>query len=452
MPSCFRVQRCGQARSCLAESSGMPQDQPSSTRAERAAWCLYDFGNSAFPTVIVTALYVIYFKGAVVPAAYPEMSESELGGQGDWLWGLVNALGALGVFLIAPLLGAVADRTGRKRLFLVVFSLLCALGTLGLGLLGADDLALVMLALIVSVVGFEAALVFYNGFLPELVPAERIPRLSALGWGIGYIGGIGCLFAVLPLISGKSGDEALAAIGDVPFYVAAWFFLLTLPSLLLLRDHYEGERPPLAASFRTGWADLLAMLRAFRHESRFLRFLLAYFLYNNGILAVIVFAVAFTNGTLEFDAKESLYLVIMLNVVAAPGAYVYGLRAEKIGVQRALLETLVLWLVVCAGAWTCAQRDWFDVDTASMLFWPVAALASVVLGATQATSRTFVGQLAPEGKSAQYYGMMAFSGKGSAIFGPLLFGAVSAAAGQGWAVASLALLFGGGALVLRKVR
>ena len=165
-----------------------------------------------------------------------------------------------------------------------------------------------------------------------------------------------------------------------------------------------------------------------------------------------MFANAFTTHTLEFSATESLLLIVMLNVVAAPGAYLFGLRAEKRGAKRSIMETLVLWLVVCAGVWLCAQDQWFDVDTGTLIFWPMAVLAALVIGATQATSRSFVGELAPAGKSAQYYGMMAFSGKGSAIFGPLLFGAVSASAGQDWAVASLSLLFASGALVLRTVR
>ena len=423
-----------------------------STRAQRVAWCFYDFGNSAFPTVIVTALYVIFFKEAVIPEAYPEASAAERSGQGDWLWGLTNAIGALLVFGTAPLLGAIADRTGRKRLFLVSFSLLCVCGVLLLGIVGANDLALVMLGMILAVFGFEGALVFYNSFLPELVPAAKIPRLSAVAWGFGYIGGIGCLLAVLPFVLGKEGAEALQGIGLVPWFVAAWFVVFTLPALLSLRDRFDGVRPPMGASLRVGLRDLRADLAEFQREPRFLRFLAAFFLYNNGILAVYVFANAFTNDTLGFTATESLLLIVMLNVVAAPGAYVFGLRAEKRGAKRSIMETLVLWLVVCAGVWLCAQEQWFDADTGTLIFWPMAVLAALVIGATQATSRSFVGELAPEGKSAQYYGMMAFSGKGSAIFGPLLFGAVSASAGQDWAVASLSILFAGGALVLRTVR
>lgn len=429
----------------------MPDLAPGSSRASRVAWCFYDFGNSAFPTVVVTALYVIYFKAAVIPGAFPELDAAERGATGDWYWGLANALGALLVFVSAPLLGAVADRTGRKRFFLVLFSALCVLAVLGLGLVGSSSLGLVMLALIIAVLGFEGALVFYNAFLPELVPETRIARLSAVAWGFGYIGGIGCLLVVLPFVLGKEGDEALRALEVIPWFVAGWFAVFTLPALLLLRDRYEGPRPRLRASLRAGIADIRGDVREFKQQPRFVRFLLAFFLYNNGILAVYVFANAFTHDTLGFTATESLMLVVLLNVVAAPGAYLYGLRAEKRGAKSAILETLVLWLVVCAGAWAVAQRDWFTQELAWWLFWPIAMLAALVIGATQATSRSFVGQLAPAGKSAQYFGMMAFSGKGSAIFGPLLFGAVSASAGQGWAVASLTLLFGGGALVLRTV-
>ncbi len=398
-----------------------------STRRQRFAWCLYDFADSAFPTVIVTAIYVLYFKNVVVGDAVP--------GRSDHLWGLANSAAALIVFLTAPLLGAVADLSGRKRHFLAGAAALCIIATALLSLTGAGTVALAMGLFVAASVGFEGACVFYNAFLPELVPPERMERLSGNGWALGYIGGLGCLLLCFPVASARTEL--------VPLVVAGWFALFAVLPLVTLRDRPRPAREPGAPSFLVqGLARYSDTLRRIREHGQLVRFLAAYFFFNNAVLTIIVFAVAFSSDSLGFTMGENIALVVVMNVVAAPGAFVFGRVAERFGARRTIIVSLLMWLAVVAGAELAAWPGLFGPGEAKGVFWGVAGLASLCIGAIQATSRTFVGQLAPEGRSGEFFGFMAFAGRGSAIAGPFVFGWVSQTfASQRAAVLSIGLFF-----------
>jgi UMF1 family MFS transporter len=415
----------------------MDTGQPGSTRGQRFAWCLYDFANSAFPTVIITAVYVIYFKSVVVGDDPP--------GHSDRLWGTANSVAAAIVFLSAPLLGAIADLTGRKQQFLIAFAWLCILATAGLALTGAGTVALAMTLFIAAAVGFEGSCVFYNAFLPELARPNRMERLSGAGWAMGYVGGLLCLLAVLPLA--KTSTEL------VPLVVAGWFALFSIPSLILLRDRHRPARPAGSPSvLGQGLKRYADTLRGIRKYRNLMRFLISYFFYNNAVITIIVFAVAFSRDSLQFTMIENIILIVVMNVIAAPGAYFFGWVAEKVGAKRTIIITLFMWLAVVAGAEIAAWPGLFTVAGAKACFWGVAGLASLCIGAIQATSRTFVGQLAPEGRSGEFYGFMAFAGKGSAVLGPLVFGLASDAFdSQRVAVATIGAFFLTGLVLILRV-
>ncbi|MBN2803463.1 MAG: MFS transporter [Deltaproteobacteria bacterium] len=397
----------------------------SSTKKERFAWALYDFANSAFPTVIVTAVYVIYFKNVVVG--------NELPGYSDKLWGIANSAGAALVFLMAPFLGAVADLSGKKRFFWVFFALMSIAATATLSLTGQGTVLLAMAAFIIALTGFEASTVFYNSFLPELVPPDKIDRLSGAGWALGYLGGLGCLAIVLPVAMDGTNIKLVALI------VAAWFLLFSIPSFVSIKDRSEGTS---AMAWTEGFNRLKNTVLEIKKHKNLVRFLTAYFFYNNAVVTIIVFAVAFSKDSLQFSTTENILLVLVMNIIAAPGAYFFGMFSEKMGSKKTIVITLVLWLFVVLGAELSAWPDLFSAADSKLVFWGVAVLASLGIGAIQSTSRTFVGQMAPTGRSAEFYGFMAFSGKGSAILGPLVFGLVSSCfASQRAAILSIGLFF-----------
>ena len=406
-----------------------------SSRTSRISWALYDFANSAFPTVIITAVYAIYFKKVVVGMDEP--------GRSDSLWGIANAAAAGVVFLLAPTLGAAADIGGKKRLFLTIFTLLCVIPTGLLRTTGEGTIVWAMLLVMLSVIGFEGGLIFYNSFLPDLVDKSGMGRLSGQGWALGYIGGLGCLLAVLPL-----ADNYLV---EIPLVVASWFLVFSLPALLLLRDR-RTDSAPQRLDIERGFRQFLTTLKNLRSYRRLFRFLVAYFFYNNAVITIIVFAVAFSSETLAFTTKESILLIAAMNVVASPGALVFGWLADRIGAKETIMITLLLWLLVVIGSEVAAWPGLFDVPAAKQVFWGVSILASLCIGATQAVSRGFVGQLAPDNRSAEFYGFMAFAGKGSAVLGPLVFGLVSDTFdSQRAAVATVGIFFLIGLVLLLRV-
>ncbi len=411
-------------------------DKPMSTRSERFAWCLYDFANSAFPTVIVTAVYVLYFKGTVVGNDDP--------GHSDNLWGAANSIAAGIVFLTAPLLGAAADLAGRKRAFLTGYALMCVTATALLYFTGPGTVAMAMILVITAVVGFEGSLVFYNAFLPDLTPVETMGRLSGKGWALGYIGGLGCLLGFIPL------KNHITLVGPI---VALWYLIFSIPTFMFVKDHNRVERPPGSPSIIVqGAKQLLTTLKEIRKHQSLVRFLMSYFFYNNAVLTIIVFAVAFSSDSLAFTLTENIILVAVMNVVAAPAALLMGWVADRIGAKATLTLMLILWLIVVAGAEAAAWPGLFTPEGAKSFFWAVAALASFCIGGIQATSRSFVGQMAPEGNAGQFYGFMAFAGKGSAILGPLVFGIASDAFdSQRVAIATVGIFFLIGLVLLARV-
>jgi UMF1 family MFS transporter len=418
----------------------MPEpNSTGSTSWQRFAWCLYDFANSAYTTVIITAVYVIYFKGVVVG---PEPV-----GRSDNLWGIANSSGAFCIFLLAPLFGAIADIGGKKRLFLMILTLLCVGTTAGLAATGPGTVAVAVILVIFSIIGFEGGCVFYNAFLPDLAPPEEIGRLSGKGWALGYVGGLGCLLllALTPIAERK--------ISLVPLIVAAWYLVFSLPMLIMLKDRLNSGRQKLSFSlFKSGFQRLVRTYREIRTLKSLSRFLLAFFIYNQGVTSIIIFAVAFAKDSLNFSTRESIYLITVMNVVAAPSALFFGWLADRIGARSTLVTTLIIWLGVVAGAELSVWPGVFTSPADKYFFWIVAGFASLAIGSIQATSRGFVGQLAPEGRAGEFYGFMAFAGKGSAIFGPFIFGLLSEGfASQIPAVASLGLWFFLGLLLLLRV-
>jgi UMF1 family MFS transporter len=240
----------------------------------------------------------------------------------------------------------------------------------------------------------------------------------------------------------------------VPLLVAAWFAIFSVPALLSLRDRGRRERGPGDPSYLAmGLRRFASTLGGIRDHSNLVRFLLAYFFYNNAVLTIIVFAVAFSNDTLAFTMAESIVLVILMNVIAAPGAYLFGWIAGRFGAKRTIVITLVMWLAVVLGAETAA---WIMLsgfaDAARGFFWGVAVLASLCIGAIQANSRAFVGQLAPAGRSGEFYGFMAFAGKGSAVLGPIVFGYASELFDQRVAVGTIGLFFLIGLILMARVK
>ncbi len=399
------------------------------------SWCFYDFANSSFTTLIVTLAYSVYFRQVVVAE----------GGRGDLLWGRAISLSMLLVALTAPILGAIADRSGTKKRFLVVLAGISIVSTGLLYFVEQGDVRAGMLLFIAGNFGFAGANVFYNAFLPEIAGPERIGRISGYGWAFGYIGGLACLALVYPLLKGGLGPDNLVRFRWSFPLVALFFLVFSLPALRNLRDRLPSGKGslPVKKAVAYGYRNLRETLRRVRSYPNLVRYLFAFFLYNDAIHTVTAFTSIYAVVSLGFSMKEVTLLFIVAQVTAFLGAFSFGPLVDRIGGIRTIRITLVIWCLVVVGAYFIETKPPFVA---------LVLLAGFGMGSNQGSSRGLMGKFTPAGRNAEFFGFFALCGKFSAVIGPWLFGWISAATGsQRLAILSLLSFFLGGLFLLSLV-
>ena len=399
----------------------------SNQKLEVFSWCMYDFANSAFPTLIVTVAYSVYFKKIVVGG----------GGSGDFLWGVSLSIAMILSVTITPPLSAIADGRSTRKRFLILFAYICVLATAFLGNVTAGMIFVGMALFIIATAAFESSLIFYNSFLPDVSTPQTIGKVSGWGWGLGYLGGLLCLFLVKPLLSGGFSQE------NLPFFrvsfvaVAGFYGLFTIPLIFWLRETKTNSTKPRE---KGAFTELWKTLRDTRKTPGALKFLIAFFLYNDGIVTVISFSSIYAVSTLKFSMGEVLSLFIMVQVSAGVGAFALGYLTDAWGPRKTILLTLVNWCVVVIMAYFTDSK---------YVFLGVSLLAGLSLGSSQSASRALMASYIPEKKAAQSFSFYGICGKMSSVLGPLVFGGVSALTGdQRTAILSvLAFFLVGGALL-----
>ena len=391
------------------------------------SWCMYDFANSAFPTLIVTVAYSVYFKTIVAGG----------GGGGDFLWGISLSIAMILSVTITPPLSAVADRRSARKRFLILFAYICVLATALLANVKADMIFVGMALFIIATAAFESSLIFYNSFLPDVSTPKTIGKVSGWGWGLGYLGGLLCLFLVKPLLAGGFSPENLPWFRMSFVAVAVFYGLFTLPIIFWLRE----TKPISTKLYENGaFAELWNTLKDTSKTPGALKFLIAFFLYNDGIVTVISFSSIYAVSTLKFTMGEVLGLFIMVQVSAGVGAFVLGYLVDAWGPKKTILLTLVNWCVVVIVA--------YFTDT-KYVFLGVSLLAGLSLGSSQSASRALMAGYIPEKKSAQSFSFYGICGKMSSVLGPLVFGGVSALTGeQRTAILSVLVFFVAGGVLL----
>ncbi len=404
------------------------------SRIEVLAWCLYDFADSSFTTLIVTVAYGLYFRSVVA---------GHLGTAADFYWGLSISISMLIVALISPALGAMADAAGTKKRFLVVFALTSMLFTALLVTVRPGDLWLGMALFILANIGYEGAHVFYNGFLPEIAAEDEMGRISGYGWATGYIGALIAILATLPLTRAGLDPEGVPTYRLTFGAVALFYLVFSLPIFFLLR-----ERAPRRGAAGAGAAveGLRRLRETFRHIRRLrdlFRFLLAFVVYNDGVATVIAFSAIYAMHVIGFTVAQVMTLFVVTQISAFIGAWAAGYLVDRWGARPTIVSTLVIWCAVVAAA--------YAVDTIPA-FYAVGIAASIGMGSTQTASRSLMGLLIPPGRSAEFFGFYGLTGKISAVAGPLLYGGVAALAGsERPAVLSLVLFFAAGLALLGTV-
>jgi UMF1 family MFS transporter len=416
--------------------------QPATAAAKPAgarelwAWCIYDFANSSFSTLIVTVAYSVYFVQVVArhlePAGMPERV---------WFWGYSASMFVAA--LLCPTLGALADARASKRPFLIASTLVCVVCTALLSFVKAGDVWLGLVLFGLANIAFDLGFMFCCAFLVELATPERMGRISGYGWGLGYVGGLLSLALAFPFIKGGF-TEANLPLYRASFAVTAAFFLLaSLPTFLWLRE----RAVPQTKNGGAGWREALSRLaQTGRRLARYrdlAAYLIAYLTYTDAINTVIVASALFANKVLDFSPGDLIIYFLVTQVTAGAGAVLFGGMADRIGAKRTISVTLLIWIVTVVAA---------SLVQTHAQFYAIGLVAGAVLGANQSASRTLLGLFTPPGRQAEFFGFFSITGKFAAIIGPLVYGEVTAWAGsQRWAVLSMAVFFGVGLFILQWV-
>jgi UMF1 family MFS transporter len=405
------------------------------------AWAYYDWANSAFPTVVSTFVIAAYFTQGIAPDAAT--------GQAQWGW--MQALAAIVIALLSPVLGAVADAGGRRRTMLALFTLLTAGATAAIWFARPDPswAPYALICVGIATVGFELGTVFYNSMLPQVAPAERIGRVSGLAWGLGYAGGLACLGLCLVLLVqpdpspfGLDRAQAEHVRATAPL-VAAWLLLFAWPALVALRDP-PGRRPGWGEAAARGLAEVRRLVRSLPQRPELARFLIARLFYTDGLNTLFAFGAIYAAGVFGMGFEKILVFGIAMNIAAGAGAAGFAMVEDRIGSRRMVLIALMAMValglpLVMAGSET--------------LFWVLALLLGLFLGPAQAASRAFMARLAPPGEASAWFGLFALSGRVTGFAGPAALAAVTAATGsQRLGMATVLVFLALGALILTTVR
>lgn len=411
---------------------------PGVRKREVFGWAMYDFANSGYTTVVITAIFNAFFVSVIAGGA-------------DWatlLWTTVVAISYVIVMIVGPVLGAWADRRAAKKRVLALATVGCVLTTLALAPVAAQGDAW----LIAACVLFIASNVFYSlgenftaAFLPELATSEHIARVSAWGWSLGYVGGLVtlgvCLWWVLS--QQAAGAKAIDYIPWTLVITAVIYALASIPTFLFLRERAVPRASVAeddAGHVMRGIATKLARsMRELRQYPDLRRFFWAGLAYQAGLAVVITLASVYAEQALGFKMADTIKLLLVVNVSAAIGAFLFGYVQDRIGHKPTLAITLLMWIatVVIAYVWHTQTG-----------FWVAANLAGLCLGASQSGGRALVGILSPRQRVAEFYGLWGLVVRLAGVIGPLLYGTVT------WATAGnhrLALLITGGMFVIGLV-
>lgn len=411
-------------------------DVPPVRRRELVAWAFYDFANSGYTTVVITAVFNAYFVGAIAAGA-------------DWAtlaWTLALSVSYALVMLSAPVLGAYADLRARKKELLVASTALCVIATAALAVCGPGDVALALVLVAVSNYAYSLGETFVAAFLPELAADEAMGRLSGYGWAVGYIGGLLVLAVCLVWIQTAEGRGATVAqaVPQTMLITAVAFALAALPTLLLLRERARPKPADAGAALRSAREHLANAWAGSRGLTDLRRFLACIVCYQSGVATVITVAAIFTTQALGFSQQESIVLILVVNVSAALGAFVFGLLQDRFGHRPILAITLVGWLLAI-GLFFAVEARW--------MVWAAANVAGLCLGASQSAGRALVGYLCPPEREGEIFGLWGLAVRLAMILGPVCYGLISwlSAGNHRAALLATAVFFVGGLILLARV-
>jgi len=342
----------------------------------------------------------------------------------------------------------VADRGGYRKLFLIITSSVCVVATALLYPILPGQVMAALAMFVIANIAFEMGMVFYNAFLPDVAPPDRIGRVSGYGWGLGYLGGLLALAGALVMFVQPEvpwfgfSKEAGENIRATNLLVAAWFAVFSLPIFLLVKEDKSRVTKSggiLNASFR----QLSSTFREIQNYRQIVRFLLARLIYNDGLITVFAFGGIYAAGTFDFELQEILIFGIVINAAAGTGAFIFGRLDDKLGGKRTLVVTV--WGLMAAALLAAIAPN-------RTVFWIASMLAGIFAGPNQSASRSLMGRFVPDDKENEFFGFFAFSGKATAFLGPFLYGVMTTTFNsQRAGIGTVVLFFVVGLVLLSRV-
>lgn len=404
------------------------------------SWCLYDFANSAFITSVATFIFPLYFKSVLMPQDGLELMGFIL--EGKTTFPLLISLSLAFVFVLSPWLGAKADQSGTRKIYLISFCSLGSLSTMGLFFTQIGDFWWGSILFVGGMIGFSFGNVFYNSLLKDVSSKETLAKVSAHGWALGYAGGFTALVIHMFLIimhtdlgitKGLATKIALGSTG-------LWWAIFAIPIIVNVK-----ESPASSSDLKVSakpWRGMLAAYREVRSIPILGAFLLCFFLYNDAVQTTISQATNLANELLGMQMTEVLQAGMMIQFVAIFGSLLFLWLEKKFSTRQAVLIALVNWIFILI---------WALIMQTSTEFYLLCAWVGLVLGVTQSGSRTLFARQIPEGKSAQLFSFYTLADRASAVFGPLLFAIFSLLFPMRYAVLPLILMLLVGTLWLRTL-
>ncbi len=410
---------------------------PAEKRKAIFGWVMYDWANSAFATTIMAAVLPVYYHKIATAGGLP-------GYKATSLWGYTAFVALVIVAVLSPILGAIADQRGGKKKFLTVFALLGILGTALLYFVYTGDWLRASLFYILGNVGFAGANVFYDSLLPHITTPDEVDVVSTWGYAAGYLGG-GLLLAVNLAMIMLAPDEQVGLMTRLSFVtVAVWWLLFTIPLWKWVPEPPHVPRPDLAGvnPVRAGFAQLAETFRHIRRYGELFKFLIAFWLYNDGISTIIKMATIY-GKEIGIGDTDLIGTLLMVQFVGIPFSIAFGYLAKRIGAKRGIYLALAVYTLIALGGYFMREA-WH--------FWALGVGVATVQGGSQALSRSLFSRLTPKSRSSEFFGFFSVSAKFAGIVGPLLFAVLSDLfQNSRLSIVALVVFFIGGMVLLSRV-
>ena len=399
-------------------------------RKEVFAWSLYDFANQPFTTIIVTFIYSAFFVKVIAPN--PQI--------GTAMWANAIAITAIIVSVLSPILGAIADKGGYRKFFLILFTWICAVFSVLLFFPEAGDVFLALTLFIIANIAFEMGTVFCNSYLPDLSNKENSGSISGFAWGLGFVGGLLALFLALFLFDINNPLE----LRKINILAGIWFAIFSIPTFMFLKDRKKDKltKKHISDSFST----IRKTFNSITYYKQISQFLIARLFFNDGLVTIFALGGIYAVGTINFTFEEVMLLGIVLNTAAGFGSFLFGYLEDKIGAKRVINISLIVLIIATLIAYFAPESN-----SPKEMFWVAGVLIGLMVGPNQSCSRSLMSQLTPKEKQNEFFGFFALTGKATSFLGPLLFGFITLKYSQQMALWVVIILFVVGLFLFNRI-